>query len=585
MPKDSDSKTLNFDVSTGLKRVLGRELITDDEVAIFELVKNSFDAEAGTVHLYFGDGSVIVADDGSGMSYEDLTDKWLFVAYSAKREDGEAKDFRDIAAERRNFAGSKGIGRFSTDRLGQQVVLQTRPKPGRKGVVHRLVVDWQRFDKNDKEHFEKVPVTYSATDGFEFPAELKKFGAQLTHGTIIEIKKLRRRWDRTRILDLKSSLAKLINPFEDKADRFRIIITVPAEDAADKQVRADATKKGEEPLTREIVNGQVGNFIFSALREKTTFISVSIEKGSINTTLSDRGELIYKIREPNPYKHLDRSGFACEIYYLNQSAKVTFARRVGLPSVQFGSVFLFRNGFRVYPVGEANDDWFGFDRRKQQGYNRFLGTREIIGRVDVYGSDEDFQEASSRNQGLIVTSEFQTIKSLPTRYRYSFTNWQQFAAGNQYGNTNPWFSGITSGNSNAIQTGFRNLLPAIQPVDVTATPQAQQDWRQQYGLIQLQDASLMSGMKAIGDIRANIQNNATALAQLEADATSTDPTLQSEKALQQKTLVAMLMMIHTLQDANRALTSSVDIEIQALAQQRWERGRELNAAAKDRQGH
>lgn len=89
--------------------------------------------------------------------------------------------------------------------------------------------------------------------------------------------------------------------------------------------------------------------------------------------------------------------------YLNHSAKLTFARRVGLPSVQFGSVFLFRNGFRVYPIGEDGNDWFGFDRRKQQGYNRYLGTREIIGRVDVYGSDEDFQEASSRNQGLIET--------------------------------------------------------------------------------------------------------------------------------------------------------------------------------------
>ena len=409
MVHDLQSKQLNFDVSTGLKRVLGRELITDDEVAIFELVKNSFDAEANTVHLYFGDGNVIVADDGSGMSYEDLTDKWLFVAYSAKREDGGAKDFRDIAAERRNFAGSKGIGRFSSDRLGQQVVLQTRPKPKGKGAVHRLVVDWQRFDRNDKEHFEKIPVTYTETGAFEFPFEIKKFGVQLVHGTIIEIKELRRHWDRARILDLKSSLSKLINPFGDKGDRFRIVITAPGEEAADKQARFDAAKKNEEPLAREIVNGQVGNFIFSALREKTTFIRVSIEQGNLCTSLTDRGELIYKIREPNPYKHLDRSGFACEVYYLNQSAKLTFARRVGLPSVQFGSVFLFRNGFRVYPIGEDGDDWFGFDRRKQQGYNRFLGTREIIGRVDVYGSDEDFQEASSRNQGLIDTPAVQQL--------------------------------------------------------------------------------------------------------------------------------------------------------------------------------
>lgn len=188
-----------------------------------------------------------------------------------------------------------------------------------------------------------------------------------------------------------------------------------------------------------------------------------------------------------------------------------------------------------------------------------------------------------QQQFNLLNSEAQSLKSLPTRYRYTFTNWQQFAAGNQYGNTNTWFTGITTGNANAVQTGFRNLLPAIQPVDVTATPQAQQDWRQQYGLIQLQDASLMSGIKAIGDIRTNIQQNANVLAQLEADATSTDPTMQSEKALQQKTLIALLLMIHTLEDTNRALTSSMDLQIQTVAQQRWERGRELNAAAKDRQ--
>jgi hypothetical protein len=188
-----------------------------------------------------------------------------------------------------------------------------------------------------------------------------------------------------------------------------------------------------------------------------------------------------------------------------------------------------------------------------------------------------------QQQFNLLNSEAQSLKGLPTRYRYTFTNWQQFAAGNQYGNTNTWFTGITTGNANAVQTGFRNLLPAIQPVDVTATPQAQQDWRQQYGLIQLQDASLMSGIKAIGDIRTNIQQNANVVAQLEADATSTDPTMQSEKALQQKTLIALLLMIHTLEDTNRALTSSMDLQIQTVAQQRWERGRELNAAAKDRQ--
>jgi hypothetical protein len=189
-----------------------------------------------------------------------------------------------------------------------------------------------------------------------------------------------------------------------------------------------------------------------------------------------------------------------------------------------------------------------------------------------------------QQQFNLLNAEAQSLKGLPNRYRYTFANWQQFVAGNQYGNTNNWASGITTGDANSIQTGFRNLLPTIQAVDVTATPQAQQDWRQQYGLMQLQDASLMTGMKTIGDLRNNMQQNTRVLAQLEADATSSDPSLQSAKALQQKTLVAMLLMIHTLQDTNRALASSIDLEVQTLAQQRWERGRELNATARDRQG-
>jgi hypothetical protein len=189
-----------------------------------------------------------------------------------------------------------------------------------------------------------------------------------------------------------------------------------------------------------------------------------------------------------------------------------------------------------------------------------------------------------QQQFNLLNAEAQSLKGLPNRYRYTFANWQQFVAGNQYGNTNNWASGITTGDANSIQTGFRNLLPTIQPVDVTATPQAQQDWRQQYGLMQLQDASLMTGMKTIGDLRNNMQQNTRVLAQLEADTTSSDPSLQSAKALQQKTLVAMLLMIHTLQDTNRALASSIDLEVQTLAQQRWERGRELNATARDRQG-
>ena len=217
MPKAKPNKgptgDLHFDVSTGLKRVLGRELITDDEVALFELVKNSFDAGANKVHLYFDEDRVVVADNGSGMSRDDLSNKWLFVAYSSKRKTRSAGDFRDVVAGRTHVAGSKGIGRFSSDRLGEEIILQTRPKRGDTKTVHKLVIDWQRFEKDDKEHFQNIPVTYAEESRFSLPNDLRALGPALKHGTVIEIRKLRRAWDRSRLLDLKSSLAKLINPF------------------------------------------------------------------------------------------------------------------------------------------------------------------------------------------------------------------------------------------------------------------------------------------------------------------------------------------------------------------------------------
>jgi signal transduction histidine kinase len=399
---------LHFDVSSGLKSVLGSELITNDEVAVFELVKNSFDAEASEVHIHFGEQRIVVADNGRGMSFRDIQNKWLFVAYSAKRDQNRSQDFRDEIAERRNYAGSKGIGRFSSDRLGAIAELQTRAKDTISGPVHVVRVNWERFDVNHLEKFDSIPVDYSAqSDVFNIPLGIPT----LSHGTVISIEEPRKPWDREAILRLKSALAKLINPFGAESDGFRIVIHAPAQEEIDEALKQTARKRDEDLSPNSLANGEVGNFIFATLQEKTTFIDVAVTKsGLIESQLIDRGELIYRIREPSEYPLLNDSGFKCKIFFLNQSAKLTFAKRMGVPSVQFGSVFLFRNGFRVYPIGEEGDDWYSMDRRKQQGYARFLGTRDVIGRIDVSGNESIFREASSRNTGLIENEAVQQLR-------------------------------------------------------------------------------------------------------------------------------------------------------------------------------
>jgi signal transduction histidine kinase len=406
-PHDAANE-LFFRVSSGLKNIIGKDLITNDFVAIFELVKNSFDAHASLVQLYFDGDDLLVIDDGKGMSLDDLVNKWLFVAYSAKRdgtEDDGRDDYRDRIRTRQAYAGSKGVGRFSCDRLGARLILQSRVAGS--AVVEQVSVDWAHFEGDGQKEFARIPTQHAQVATFELPAGIES----PSHGTVLRISALREVWDRDRILDLKAALSKLINPHVDRTSTFGITIVAPRELEADHEKLGYAPDDfGDVPEDsyRLVANGPVKNFIFQTLKQKTTYLTVEVEADGehIASELVDRGESVYRIREPNPYPLLARSGFSCTLFFLNQSAKMTFARRMGFPSTQFGSVFLFRNGFRVFPVGEDGDDTFGLDRRKQQGYSRYLGTRELIGRIDISGDDADFKESSSRDQGLIHTAAY-----------------------------------------------------------------------------------------------------------------------------------------------------------------------------------
>ncbi len=402
-----NSELLNFRVSSGLKRIIGRDLITNDFVAVFELVKNAFDAQATRVDLFFDEDSLYIIDNGKGMTHEDIINKWLFVAYSAKKDGTEDPDYRDKIKDKKAYAGSKGVGRFSCDRLGSYLKMQSRHQASGP-LVEVIEVNWDRFEQNDKEDFLTIPLENYQTDQFELPKGVK----EIDHGTTLHIQGFRGdSWDRTKLLDLKSSLAKLINPFEEGHDDFTIHIHAPKEKNADSVAMSVAQTKGE-PYDHKIVNGKVKNFIFKNLSSKTTKLEVSIvDDGSmLESKLTDRGELIFHVKEPNPYGELVNSGFSCHLFYLNRSAKTTFTRQMGVHSVAFGSVFLFRNGFRVFPVGEQGDDSFDIDHRKQQGYARYLGTRDLVGRIDVTGSEDDFKESTSRDQGLVETPAYKELQ-------------------------------------------------------------------------------------------------------------------------------------------------------------------------------
>lgn len=411
---------LSFRVSSALKDLVGKDLVTSENVAIFELVKNSYDAYATKVEITFSDDKIVIADNGKGMTFDDLKKKWLFLGYSAKKDGTEdrpdqlkQKSYRDRI--KRRYAGAKGIGRFSCDRLGKKLLLITKSESAES--TEKIAVNWADFENDQQTEFTEVEIDHTSVtrDFVVFPDGKKT-------GTILEISSLnaeRSRWDRAHILDLKRSLEKLINPLAESED-FSIEIICEREKAEDLNESHD----------RDIVNGILKNSIAEIFKIKTTQIDVRLNSEYIETTLSDRGVDIYKIREKNiNFKQL--VDVRINLYFLNRSAKYSFTRLMGIEPVNYGSIFLFRNGFRIMPFGNTGDDSWGLDYRAQQGRSRFLGTRDLFGRVDVLTDNVDeLKEVSSRDGGLIET---RTSRQLFELFKIAHRRLERYVSGVLWG--------------------------------------------------------------------------------------------------------------------------------------------------------
>lgn len=394
------SEKLHFKISAGLKNIIGKELINDKFIAIFELVKNSYDAGAKTVtikfeNIYSDNSTIYIIDDGKGMSKQEIIDKWLFVAYSEKKNN----TYRDNIKFRRNYAGAKGVGRFSCDRLGETVDLFSKTE--KDNDINVVKINWNKFEASDKEEFQNIEVLYDELENNLLEQK----------GTIIKIGGLREAWNREELLQLKKSLTQLVNPeANENYDLFNIILDVEEEKENDQK-----KSKEDNVFDKDIVNGKIVNHVFDVLNIKTTKITASItEDGKkIITTLNDRGIKLFEIEEKNRYSIKNIKG---TVYSLNRAAKVNFTKMMGIESVNYGSIFIYKNGFRVYPYGEPEKDFMNIDRRKAQGYNRYLGTREICGRIDIFGENKGFIETSSRNNGFISSYETEELEDFFYEY-------------------------------------------------------------------------------------------------------------------------------------------------------------------------
>lgn len=353
---------LHFKVSSGLKDIIGKDLITNELVAIFELVKNGYDADATEISLIINsyENYIIIQDNGKGMNRNDIENKWLFVAHSEKKDSDKV------------YAGSKGIGRFSCDRLGTKLKLISH----KDDEVSKLEIDWGEFEKDSLTKFEELDVTYTSLEAVENSFIQKS-------GTILNISNLRDTWDLDRVNKVIAALQRLVNPFVDDG-KIKI------------NVKYISSSSGIAELDEYISNN-----VASVLDKKTIYIECEIKEKEVSITLYDQEKIIYSFKFEN---ETILKNIYFKIYYLNNVAKNNFTRIMKTIPKNYGSIFLYKNNFRIFPYGEVDFDAFGLNLRKTQGYNRYLGHRELLGWINITDSENHFNEVTSRDRGFVTNS-------------------------------------------------------------------------------------------------------------------------------------------------------------------------------------
>lgn len=425
---------LHFKTNIQLKSIIGKDLINDDNIAILELVKNSFDADAKRVDISFFNlkenddkfidtysektSRLIIKDDGLGMNLDDIKNKWLNIAYSEKKQ--------NTRQHNRMMAGAKGVGRFSCDRLGEFLNLYSR-KNGENSYI-LLKIDWKAFEVEDgNREIQSVILDYKELTTEDLvKSRIKPF----TQGVILEIIKLRSNWvygirnDKGIVIDwntdklvkLKKYLEKLINPNQafEKND-FGIYL----------DAQEFITENSNKEEFRRFI-GKIDNTIFERLDFKTTSIeSEIIEDGRIIlSTLKDKGKIIFWIKEKNEF-YPEIKNAKCYLYYLNPYSKAFFTKQTGVRPVEYGSIYLFLNGFRIPPYGEEGDDWLNLEQRRAQGYARFLSSRDIVGRIEILDSENSFQIISSR-EGLVKNESFSKLTNREGYFYKSFKRLEKY---------------------------------------------------------------------------------------------------------------------------------------------------------------
>jgi signal transduction histidine kinase len=382
-----DNENVRFSVDAGIINRLGMELVARHETAVSELVKNAYDADATKVKILFKDssnagGTLEIHDNGSGMTKEQLINGFMRLSSSEKLH------FPLSPKYNRKRAGKKGIGRFSAQRLGKKLTIITQTIDAEKAL--KITVNWDDFlgDKDLLSITNQISLTDKVQD----------------EGTILIIEQLRDTWSKAQIERVYRYASEILQPFPLSKTKNHLKTTIEPGfklncikiDNGKKETIADEKTMFFEHALAEI-DGKVDNEGFMHLTLKSSKLGYR--------------EKTFLLNKDIPFEVLKNVSLKAYYFVYGESEiPKTIETLIREKAKTQGAIRLYRNGFRVLPYGENDDDWLGLDasvRRRTilpvHGNHNFFGFIEVN---NDYG--EQFEETSSR-EGLLNNDAFKEL--------------------------------------------------------------------------------------------------------------------------------------------------------------------------------
>jgi signal transduction histidine kinase len=384
-----------FEADAAIIARLGRELVAKQETALIELVKNCYDADATEVTVTFmieqSTPSMEIRDNGSGMTKSGLIEGFLRLASDQKISEPISPKY-----ERRR-AGRKGIGRFSTHRLGDRLILTTRSVNETAGW--RLDVNWTKFLRGTE--LSSVPVTITQVDVAE-------------PGTVIRIEQLFDEWSDATIKRCWRNVLRLQQPFP--------VAPVQAHPIHDPGFSVRFIREnslfGDETvvadLKTEILDHMHAVVEFKVDDKGYANWRISKNRFGPSTDWTPINSLLPESVNPPPYKYL-RNAWMRTYYaiFLPELWPPLMFNRVRDELANYGGVRLYRNGFRVVPYGEPDNDWLGFDELyAKRSFLAPVSNRNFFGVLEVQDPEGEMFEEHTSREGLLETPSFAELKHL-----------------------------------------------------------------------------------------------------------------------------------------------------------------------------